>query len=113
MSQDRPLPESSQSGVPYILLPLAEARRIKWQKGRDKYGPKFVGDPLEQLDEELLDAMNYVQEFESRGYTLRGANEVLSRLRKLVCFAYRGVKDMERRAAELAGASPPAPGPQV
>jgi hypothetical protein len=32
------------------------ARAVKWRRGRRKYGGGFRGHPLEELDEELLDA---------------------------------------------------------
>ncbi|MGA3026957.1 MAG: hypothetical protein ABSF98_19545 [Bryobacteraceae bacterium] len=41
-----------------IHLPIEEARAAKWRRGREQYGPFFIGHPLEELDEELLDAMN-------------------------------------------------------
>lgn len=37
----------------------ARVRSAKWRRGREQYGPVFIGHPLEELDEELLDAMNY------------------------------------------------------
>ena len=45
-----------------IHLPIEEARKAKWRRGREQYGPVFIGQPLEELDEELLDAMNYAEE---------------------------------------------------
>lgn len=30
------------------------------EEGEEKYGQRFVGEPLEQLEEELLDALFYV-----------------------------------------------------
>jgi hypothetical protein len=57
----------TEPGVRLIDLPTDEARAIKWQRGREKYGPDFVGDPLEELDAELLDAINYAEEAARRG----------------------------------------------
>ena len=45
-------------GEKLIHLPIEEARAAKWRRGREQYGPVFIGHPLEELDEELLDAMN-------------------------------------------------------
>lgn len=53
-----------------IDLPIEEARAVKWQRGREKYGPDFVGDPLEELDGEMLDSLNYIDEAERRGLYL-------------------------------------------
>lgn len=39
-----------------IHIPIEDARAAKWRRGREQYGPVFIGHPLEELDEELLDA---------------------------------------------------------
>ena len=72
-----------------INLPLDEARKIKWQWGRAKYGAEFVGHPLEQLDSELLDALNYVEEAERQGYSLHNVDSYLRILSKRVQDAYK------------------------
>ncbi len=65
-------------------LSIDEARREKWRVGREKYGRQFVGDPLEELDSELIDAMNYVDEAERQGLIDAGkAREWLIDLRML------------------------------
>jgi hypothetical protein len=51
--------------------PIQEALTVKWSVGRQKYGDlnpdePFVGDPLLELYEELLDAMNYCREVRSQ-----------------------------------------------
>jgi hypothetical protein len=53
--------------LPLIELSIPEARRAKWRAGLEKYGPVFVGHPIEHLDGELLDAMNYTEEARLRG----------------------------------------------
>jgi len=63
-----------------IHLPIEEARAAKWRRGREKYGPVFIGDPLEELDEELLDAMNYAEEAARWGFPMAGVGEDLRRL---------------------------------
>ncbi len=54
-------------GVRLIAIPIAEARTIKWARGRQKDGAEFIGDPLEELFDELLDALNYVEEAHGQG----------------------------------------------
>lgn len=51
-------------------LSIEEAKKEKWRLGQIKYGPIFVGHPLEQLDDELIDAMNYCEEAERQGYNI-------------------------------------------
>lgn len=64
-----------------IDLPIDQARAAKWQRGRQKYGGEsFVGDPLEELDGELLDAMNYAAEAARSGFPMAGIPEDLRRL---------------------------------
>jgi len=63
-----------------IHLPIERARAVKWQRGRERYGPVFIGHPLEELDEELLDAMNYAEEGARRGFPMGGILEDLRRL---------------------------------
>jgi hypothetical protein len=58
-----------------IELSIDEARRLKYEVGRQEHrakrgGDEFVGDPLKELFDELLDAMNYVDECERRGLLL-------------------------------------------
>jgi hypothetical protein len=53
-----------------IDLPIGEARAVKWRQGRERYGPVFIGHPLEELHEELLDAMNYAEEAARRGFPM-------------------------------------------
>jgi len=58
----------SASSTELIRLPIEAARREKWRIGRAKYGPKFVGHPLEEFDSEMIDALNYLDEAESCGF---------------------------------------------
>jgi hypothetical protein len=47
---------------------LDRAIERKWAEGREKYGPAWTGKPpLEELFEEQLDSINYVNEAERRG----------------------------------------------
>jgi len=51
--QNKPEPELWE-------LEPTEAARIKWERGRKRYGSTWVGrDPRVELLDELLDAMNY------------------------------------------------------
>jgi hypothetical protein len=71
-----------------IHLPIEEARAAKWRRGREQYGPVFIGHPLEELDEELLDAMNYAEEAARRGFPITGIPEDLRRLCKRIRAIY-------------------------
>ena len=42
-----------------IHLPIEELARRSGGGAGEQYGPVFLGHLLEELDEELLDAMNY------------------------------------------------------
>ncbi|MEN6533917.1 MAG: hypothetical protein ABFD89_09660 [Bryobacteraceae bacterium] len=55
-----------------IELPVAEAKRLKHEIGRLKYGgDQFVGNPLVELFDECLDGMNYCDECIRRGLPLQ------------------------------------------
>lgn len=53
-----------------MLLGFDIHRHQKWKKGRAKYGPDFVGDPIQELFEECLDASNYAEEIARQGLLL-------------------------------------------
>ena len=75
------------AGASLIHLSIDEARAVKWRRGRERYGPVFSGDPLEELDGELLDGLNYAEEAARRGLPMAG---VLRDLREL-CERVRAV----------------------
>lgn len=52
----------------YIDLPLKEALAKKFADGKLAHGNSdiFVGNPLEQLFQEMLDAMNYCDEIQKQ-----------------------------------------------
>ena len=77
-----------------IHLPIEEARAAKWRRGRDQYGPVFIGHPLEELDEELLDAMNYAEEAARRGFPMAGIAEDLRDLCERTRAIYRAAVGM-------------------
>jgi hypothetical protein len=72
-----------------IHLLIQEARVAEWRRGREQYGPVFIGHPLEELDEELLDAMNYAEEAARRGFPMTGVAENLRRLCERIRAIYR------------------------
>ena len=81
MSDHRAEDMAPASGVMKLIdLPIDRARRVKWERGRARYGPVFVGHPLEELDEELLDGMNYAAEAARRGFPMAGISEDIRRL---------------------------------
>lgn len=55
----------------YLNLPIDEALIAKWESGRKHYRDGddggFVGDPVEELFQELLDSIQYTREIERRG----------------------------------------------
>jgi len=53
-----------------IELPIMQACFVKWEAGRKKHGPVFVGDPVEELFGELIDGLNYVEEAEAQGHRM-------------------------------------------
>jgi hypothetical protein len=65
-------------------LDIDAAKEEKWRRGRIKYGPVFVGHPLEQLDDELIDALNYADEAAKRGYDMGGVSVGLRAICKRV-----------------------------
>ena len=73
--------EPAANHIKLIDLPIAEARAVKWKAGRAAYGgDSFQGDPLLELHDELLDAMNYTQEATDRGAVLPGFQWMLALL---------------------------------
>ena len=73
----------------YIGMDTAEALKAKWARGAEQYGAKFVGHPLLELDEELLDALNYVAEAERQGWPIGQARPWLSAIREAVRRVYQ------------------------
>lgn len=79
-----------------IDLDFDEAAAIKHECGRQKYRAQgegtFVGEPLPELFEELLDAVNYAQEAEKQGIALPG---VVRDLRDIADRVRRAWRDRE------------------
>jgi hypothetical protein len=84
-----------------IDLPIEEARAAKWRRGRELHGPVFIGHPighpLEELDEELLDAMNYAEEAARRGFPMAGIAEDLRDLCERTRAIYRAAPALPAR----------------
>ena len=72
----------------YIESSTDEALKAKWARGAERYGSKFVGHPLKELDEELLDAINYVAEAERQGWLMQDMAETLRSMREWVRRVY-------------------------
>lgn len=79
-----------------IHLPIEAARAAKWRRGRERYGPVFIGHPLEELDEELLDAMDYAEEAVRRGFPMAGIAEDLRRLTERIRAIYGAAEGISR-----------------
>lgn len=68
-----------------LNLETGAARARKWEAGRAQFGPgPFVGDPLDELDDELIDAMNYAAVGATAGLPLEGILADLQGLRDRV-----------------------------
>lgn len=66
IDKDEPMPHEPV----YIHLPLEAACAEKWKTGAAKHGDVFQGHPLVELDNELIDAINYALEAKSRGWNV-------------------------------------------
>ena len=78
-----------------IHLPI-EAAPCKWQRRREQKGPVIIGHPPEELEEELLDAMNSAQEAARRGLPMGGIAEDSRRLCERIRAIYRAEEGTSR-----------------
>lgn len=62
---------------PTINFPVVRACAMRWAKGRETRGLAFEGDPIEELYEELIDAINYCDEAEVQGTSFAEEREML------------------------------------
>lgn len=90
-------------GEKLIHLPIESALAAKWRRGREQYGPVFIGHPLEELDEELLDAMNYAEEAARQGFPMAGIGADLQRLCKRIRAIYRAAADTSQGTGTRGG----------
>lgn len=71
-----------------LALPVEVARKRKFDKGRAEHGPIFKLDPLVEMDQELLDSLNYCDEAERRGHCIGEIREkiysILHELRTII-----------------------------
>ena len=74
-----------------IDMSISAARMHKWRLGQEKYGTEFVGDPLEHLDSELIDAMNYATVALKRGLPM---GDVIVQL-NILCDQVRAIYSKE------------------
>ncbi len=64
-------PKPKAPPKPLIEMPIRKAMRLKWDAGRLVYGGAgFIGDPVEELYAELIDALNYCDEAQRQGHDL-------------------------------------------
>ena len=72
-----------------IELTVKDARRIKFEIGRLKYGTEtFCGHPLKELFDECLDGMNYCDEAQKRGFDLAKERQTLEGIARRVQSLY-------------------------
>lgn len=53
-----------------FVLSYDVQRLRKWREGREKYGPDFVGDPIQEFYAEQVDSGNYLEEMARQGSLL-------------------------------------------
>jgi len=94
------VPTLASSDVPPTLLELARAR---WLEGRRKFGPEWHGGPvLDELMQELGDALNYARVAREIGADLGELDALLEQAAALVRKAitdsqHRGLDPLEDR----------------
>lgn len=58
-TRDAPPSEVDPMIGPLIGMPIEEARRAKWLRGKAEHGPIMVLDPLDEMFAEAIDGTNY------------------------------------------------------
>jgi hypothetical protein len=66
-----------------IDVPFDSALSLKFQRGRVEHGPVFLRNPVQEIDEELIDAMNYADEAIRQGFDIDIMNVIKLRLREV------------------------------
>jgi len=86
-----------------MALSVKDAKAAKWREGRLKYGEagdhaagKFVGDPVEHLYSELIDALNYADEAKRQGVEMPSVVIIL----EMLCREVK-IVDIERRIVRM------------
>lgn len=64
----------------FIDMPFDTARAEKFRIGRAEHGPVFLRDPLEEVDMELIDAVNYCEEGIRQGIDEASMREIILKL---------------------------------
>ena len=70
-------------GVPLIVLPFDQARAEKFKIGRAEHGPVFRRNPIEEIDLELIDAVNYAEEAIRQGFDREALETIIARLKEV------------------------------
>jgi hypothetical protein len=81
--------------VKLIDIELDRALSLKDHVGRQTYRPEggaFIGEPMPELFEELLDAIIYAREARRQGHQLPGVVEELRGLAERVRMAWRAAE---------------------
>lgn len=65
-------------GINYLMYDIYEGPRVKWKEGKKKHGDTFTDDPLEELYEELLDALNYADYAQQDGRMLAREHQLIT-----------------------------------
>jgi hypothetical protein len=64
-------------------LSLDEACEKKFQIGRAEHGPVFLRNPIEEIDMELIDGVNYAREAIRQGYDAQALEIIISKLKEV------------------------------
>lgn len=64
-----------------IDMPFDVARSEKFKVGRAEHGPVFLRNPVEEIDMELIDAVNYAEEAIRQGYDKDTLETIISKLK--------------------------------
>ena len=68
---------------PFIELSFDVACERKFQIGRAEHGPVFLNNPLEEIDLELIDAVNYAEEGIKQGYPKEELERIIIKLKEV------------------------------
>lgn len=66
-----------------IDMPFDAARYEKFKIGRAEHGPVFLRNPIEEIDMELIDAVNYAKEAIRQGYDRDALEHIINKLKEV------------------------------
>jgi len=66
-----------------INMPFETACLEKFKVGRAEHGPVFLNNPVEEIDMELVDAVNYALEAIKQGYDKARMEIIVSKLKEV------------------------------